>query len=48
VSSSFLREITTAVNTTTINFHGLEILLEAHRESKDEMTVKTRSFRGGK
>lgn len=43
VSSSLLGAITTTANTTMINLHGLEVLLEAHRERKDNTL-----FRGGK
>ena len=43
VSSSLLGAITTTANTTMINLHGLEVLLEAHRD-KERNTL----FRGGK
>ncbi len=43
VSSSLLGAITSTANTTMINLHGLEVLLEARRERKDHTL-----FRGGK
>ena len=43
VSSSLLGAFTTTANTTMINLHGLEVLLEAHRD-KERNTL----FRGGK
>jgi hypothetical protein len=42
VSGSLLGAITSTANTTMINLHGLEVLLEARRERKDPTL-----FRGG-